>query len=86
MLKQSVQHAGGFWPEARSAVDTALALGKDDPESRRLRLRVYTGLIKPDPRESIWRTYKPVFGVLEAYTAPPKPGSPPKCFGRRVTT
>jgi hypothetical protein len=64
----------GFWPEARAAVDTALALGKDDPETRRLRLRVYTGLIKTDPGESIWRTYKPVFGVLEAYTVPPKPG------------
>jgi hypothetical protein len=64
----------GFWPEARSAVDTALALGKDDPETRRLRLRVYTGLIKPDRKESLWRTHKPGFGVLEAYTVPPKPG------------
>lgn len=65
----------GFWPEARTAVDTALALGKDDPETRWLRLRVYTGLIKPGPGESNWRTYKAVFGVLEAYTVPPKPGA-----------
>ena len=64
-----------FWPEARAAAETALALGKDDLDTRRLRLRALTGLFKQDENETTMRNYKPGVGVLEAYTVPPAPGA-----------
>jgi len=65
----------GFWPEARAAADAALALGKDDLDTRCLQLTAYTGLFKAAQNETSWRAYKPEYGVLEKYTAPPSPES-----------
>jgi hypothetical protein len=65
----------GFWPEAQAAADAALALGKDDVPAKLVRLSAYIGLLKPDQREVIFRTFRPVFGVIASYPPLPPPGS-----------
>ncbi len=62
----------GFWPEARDAVDASLALGKDDPDTQRLRLQAYTGWLDANQISTVYQaSYKPDYGILENYTAPP---------------
>lgn len=63
----------GFWPEARRAVDTALALGQEDLKTRVLRVRAYTGSFRIDPSVSMTRECRPKFALLEQYSAAPKP-------------
>jgi hypothetical protein len=65
----------GFWPEARAAADTALALGKDDLDTRRLQLNAYTGLFTAEQSDSSWQAYKPGFWILTHYNAPTSPES-----------